>query len=199
MKENTSLKLLKEEVVRCPICKKEAMKISIYSYEIPLIGPVVMIVGKCKECGYKFVDIKTLERKGNQKIEFKVKEKNDLNVLLLRSSTATLQIPELQVEISPGPVSQGFLTTVEGVLNKIKDIIEFLCKDAENEKEKRECNERLKRLQEMLEGKREFMIIIKDPEGYSKIASEKAKETIKIDNDEIAPLESSDRMARGGV
>ncbi|ALU11808.1 hypothetical protein EYM_04910 [Ignicoccus islandicus DSM 13165] len=196
-KEN--YKLLREEVIKCPVCGEEKMKVSIYSYDMPMIGPVIIVTGKCASCGYKFVDIKTLERKGNQRIEFKVENEKDLNTLVLRSSTATLEIPELQAEISPGPISQGFLTTVEGVLHRFKDIIEFLCKDATDEKEKKECEERLKRLGEMLEGKREFTIIIKDPEGYSKIASEKAKEEIKRDDDGIAPLESGDRTARGGV
>ncbi len=185
--------------MKCPVCGEEKMKVSIYSYDMPLVGPVVIVVGKCASCGYKFVDIRTLERKGNQRIEFQVENERDLNTLVLRSSTATLEIPELQAEISPGPTSQGFLTTVEGVLERFKDIMEFICSDAQDEKERMECEERLKRLKEMLEGKRKFRVIIKDPEGYSKIVSEKAKEVIERDDDEIAPLESGDRTARGGV
>ncbi|ABU82282.1 ZPR1-related zinc finger protein [Ignicoccus hospitalis KIN4/I] len=177
--EGASVKLLREEVVKCPVCGKESMKVSIYSYDMPMIGPVIMVVGKCSECGYKFVDIRTWESKGDQKIEFKVEDEKDLNTLVLRSSTASLEIPELQAELTPGPASQGFLTTVEGVLQRFKDIIEYLCKDAHDEKEKAECEKRLEVLKEMLEGKRKFTIIIRDPEGHSKIASEKAKEEVK--------------------
>ncbi len=177
--EGTSLRLLRKETMRCPMCGKETLEVSIYTYNMPMIGDVVFVVGKCKNCGYKFVDVKTLESKGNQKITFKVKDSKDLNTLLLRSSTATLEIPELEAEISPGPASQGFLTTVEGVLHRIKDVLEMLCRDAETEKEKEECERRLKDLQAALEGKKEFTIIIRDPEGHSKIASEKAVEEIQ--------------------
>jgi zinc finger protein len=177
--EHVNLKLLREEIIKCPICGKNSMKISIYTYDMPMIGPVIFVVGKCSECGYKFVDIKTWEAKGDQKIEFKVEDEKDLNTLVLRSATATLEIPEIQAELAPGPASHGFLTTVEGVLQRFKDVLEYLCKDAPDEKEKQECEKRLQALKEMLEGKRKFTVIIRDPEGYSKIASEKAKEEIR--------------------
>ncbi len=177
--EHVNLKLLREETIKCPICGEEKMKISIYTYDMPMIGPVVFVVGKCASCGYKFVDVKTLEAKGKQKITLKVSEAKDLNSLVLRSSTATVEIPELEAEIAPGPASHGFLTTVEGVLRRIEDVLKFLCKDARDEKEKAECEKRLKMLEEMLQGKREFTLIIKDPEGHSKIASEKAIEEIE--------------------
>ncbi|UXD21442.1 hypothetical protein IPA_04310 [Ignicoccus pacificus DSM 13166] len=195
----TSVKLLKEEIVKCPVCHENKMKVSIYQYDMPLMGPVIVVVGKCESCGYKFVDIKTVESKGRQEIVFKVDKEEDLNTLVLRSSTASLEIPELEAEIAPGPVSQGFLTTVEGVLQRFKDILNFLCKDARDEKEKKECEERLKRLEEMLSGKREFTIIIRDPEGYSKIASEKAQEKIEKGDDVIAPYANDERTARGGA
>ncbi|NPA85458.1 MAG: ZPR1 zinc finger domain-containing protein [Crenarchaeota archaeon] len=177
--EHVNLKLLREEIVKCPMCGKNSLKVSIYSYDMPMIGPVIFVVGKCSECGYKFVDIKTFEAKGDQKIEFKVESEKDLNTMVLRSATATLEIPELQAEIAPGPASHGFLTTVEGVLQRFKDIIEYLCKDAADEKEKAECEKRLEMIKEMLEGKRKFTIVIRDPEGHSKIASERAKEEIR--------------------
>ncbi len=202
MSENLSVKLLKEETIKCPICHENTMKVSIYQYDMPQIGPVIMTVGKCSSCGYKFVDIRTLEKRGEQEIRLKVENPDDLNALVVRSSTATIEIPEIEAELSPGPVSQGFLTTVEGVLRRFKDILEFLCKDAKDGKERLECEERLKRLNEMLEGKREFTLIIRDPEGYSKIAHEKAQEKLRVDqkdDDGIAPYESGDRTARGRV
>jgi len=177
--EHVDLKLLREEVMKCPMCGKNSLKVSIYSYNMPMIGPVIFVVGKCSECGYKFVDIKTWEAKGDQRIELKVEDEKDLNALVLRSSTASVEIPELQAELTPGPSSQGFLTTVEGVLRRFKDILEYLCRDAANEKERAECEKRLQMLNEMLEGKRKFTLVIRDPEGYSKIASEKAKEEIR--------------------
>jgi len=177
--KDAHLQLLREEVVRCPICGENTLKVSIYAYDMPMIGKVIFVVGKCQNCGYRFVDVKTFESKGEQKITFKVQDQKDLNTLVLRSSTATLEIPELEAEISPGPASQGFLTTVEGVLNRIKDVLEMLCKDAETEKEKQECEKRLRELEKALKGEKEITIVIKDPEGHSKIASEKAVEEIK--------------------
>jgi zinc finger protein len=178
-----SVKLLREETMKCPLCNEKRLKVSMYQYKMPLVGPVVLITGKCGSCGYKFVDVRTLESKGKQRIEFKVENEQDLNTLILRSSSATLIIPELNAEISPGPISQGFLTTVEGVLQRFKNIISFLCKDIKNEKERIECEERLKMLEEMLQGKRKFTIIIEDPEGLSRIASNKVIEYLEGGDD----------------
>ena len=169
-KNKMSVKLVKEEITKCPVCGSDKMKVSVYYYDMPKIGPVYFLVGKCMECGYKFVDVYTAESKGPQRIEFKVEKPDDLNALVLRSARARIEIPELQAELAPGPYSKGFITTVEGVLRRFEDIINFLCQGAENEISKRECEERKKILKEMLEGKRPFRLIIEDPEGHSKVA-----------------------------
>ena len=37
--------------------------------------------------------------------------------------SASIEIPELGVRIDPGPVSQGFVSNVEGVLDRIEQVV----------------------------------------------------------------------------
>lgn len=95
---------------------------------------------------------------GPRTLTFKVNEDKDLNVLVARSSTSTVIIPELPLEIKPGPASQGIITTVEGILLRVKDVF----------------GKRTTKVNELLL-KKNFTLIIHDPKGTSAIDSPKVK------------------------
>jgi len=73
------------------------------------------------ECGYKGVDIFPEKIHGPRRITYKVNGKHDLNTLVAKSSTGTLSVPEIGLKVKPGPVSSGYVTTIEGILVRIKD------------------------------------------------------------------------------
>ena len=47
----------------------------------------------------------------------------DLAIRVVRSMSASLEVPELGVRIDPGPACQGFVSNVEGVLDRIEQIV----------------------------------------------------------------------------
>ena len=155
---------------KCPRCGSEFM-ISGYLHEIPLIGKVIISVGRCSKCGYRYSDVKAAESKGPQRLILKVEDQNDLNVLVLKAATASYKIPELGIKADPGPASQGFITTVEGLLDRVLEVLELLRDDPEVNQSEREKREKM--IKEAIEGKRKFTLIIDDPEGVSRIISDK--------------------------
>ena len=69
----------------------------------------------CTKCGYRGSDVFPEKVKEPRTLKLRVEKREDLNILIARSSTATIRIPEIGAEINPGPASQGFITTVEGI------------------------------------------------------------------------------------
>lgn len=155
----------------CPACGRRTMLIEDYLYNAPLIGLLLISTGRCRSCGYRYSDIRAAESQGPRRLVFKAKGPGDLNVIVVKSASASIIIPELGVEVTPGPASQGFITTVEGILQRVGEVLETLCADPETNRE--ECSRRLRELKECSEGRSSFTLIIDDPEGTSRIISSK--------------------------
>jgi len=92
----------------------------------------------------------------------------------VKSSEATVKIPHVG-SIEPGPASQGFVTNVEGIINKIKEQIEYIKESEEDNVKKKKAKNLLKKLQKVLWGNEKLKIIIEDPTGNSAIISDKAE------------------------
>jgi len=85
-------------------------------------------------------------------------------------------IPELGVEIDPGPACEGFVSNVEGVLARIDDVLAGVLTWAEGEERENAIALRT-RIELAREGSLPFTLSIEDPTGNSAIVSEKARKT----------------------
>ena len=54
----------------------------------------------------------------------------DLDARVIRSSSGTLRIPELGVDIEPGFASESYISNVEGVLDRVEGVVEFATRSA---------------------------------------------------------------------
>mgnify|MGYP000241631161 CR=1 FL=1 len=97
----------------------------------------------------------------------------DLNIRVVRSSTATVRIPELGVCIEPGPMAEGFISNVEGLLERVEGVVRGLLNSEEDPAERAKYERFLRRLREAREGRTKFTLILEDPLGNSAIISEK--------------------------
>lgn len=149
---------------RCPVCDSEGLEISDYVYEVPYFGKIMIEVWKCSSCGYKKSDVSTLEHRGEVKIVFSVKEPRDLNALVVKSSTANIEIPELGVEIFSGPAAQGYITTIEGLLERVLDNTPSECFE-----ENSHCSEFVEKVKRAMNGEISFTVVLTDPYGKSAI------------------------------
>jgi zinc finger protein len=87
--------------------------------------------------------------------------------------SGTVRIPELGVEIEPGPACDGFVTNVEGVLDRIENVVKGALLWAEGG-ERENAGRLLELIARARAGTLPFTLILDDPRGNSAIVSEKA-------------------------
>jgi zinc finger protein len=106
----------------CPCCNTEIEYL--YKTEnIPYFSDILIISAICPSCGYKFVDTQLLKHAEPARYTVAVDAMDDLSIRVVRSMSASIDIPELGVRIDPGPVCQGFVSNVEGVLDRIEQVV----------------------------------------------------------------------------
>jgi zinc finger protein len=159
---------------RCPYCEREIQ----YLYQtenIPYFSDILIVSARC-ECGYRHADTMVLAGGEPARWEIRVEAPEDLMVRVVRSASARVEIPELGVEIDPGPACEGFVSNVEGVIDRIDDVVSGVLTWAEGEERENALVLR-RRIELAREGSLLFTLSIEDPSGNSAIVSEKAKKS----------------------
>ncbi|ABM81091.1 ZPR1 zinc finger domain-containing protein [Hyperthermus butylicus] len=164
---------INELVVECPVCSRKTLRIEDYLYDMPLVGKVLLTSAKCNSCGYRFTDVRLAEAHGPRKIVYRVEKPEDLNVIVVKASSASIVVPELDLKMMPGPAATGFITTVEGVFDRFLEALEAACSSPDADREA--CKRARKLILDAKEGRVKFTLVIVDPEGISAIVSEKAR------------------------
>ena len=106
----------------CPVCNAEVE----YLYQtdnIPYFSDIIIIRALCSECGYRYVDTQVLTSQAPGRQEYPVETSDDLDVRVVRSMQAIVMIPEVGVRIDPGPACEGFISNVEGVLDRVAGVV----------------------------------------------------------------------------
>ncbi len=156
----------------CPCCNTDIEYL--YKTEnIPYFSDILIISAICPECGYKFVDTQLLKHDPPARYTLPVSSVDDLSVRVVRSMSASIEIPELGVRIDPGPVSQGFVSNVEGVLDRIEQVVKGALQWG-NEVEKENAAALLADIVRVKAGTFPITLILEDPDGNSGIESERA-------------------------
>jgi len=157
------------ELGACPICRRGQITITYAEENVPGFGRLLLLTYKCASCGYRVTDVMALEAKEPATYKALVENPSDLKIKVVRSSSGFIEIPELGVEIRPGPASQGYITNVEGLLLRIEEAASTLRGDRESEGRLQAF---LEKLRLAAEGKISFTVILKDPSGNSALISE---------------------------
>jgi len=158
---------------QCPICFKKTCTLSEDEIEIPYFGRLAVFGMSCTDCGFRKSDLEALEQKDPCKWTLEVDSEDDMNIRIVKSSEATLKIPHM-ISTEPGPTSNGYVSNVEGVLNKFKTIIETQKESEDDKAIQKKCKNMLKKIQKVKWGQEKIKIIIEDPSGNSAIISDKA-------------------------
>jgi len=162
---------------KCPICGANELVLTEMERDIPFFGKVAIFSMSCNSCKYHKADVEALEYKDPVKYSLEVSSEEDLKIRIVKSSFATVKIPHIG-SIDPGETSNGYVTNVEGVLNRIKKQIEFLRDSAENPADSKKAKNMLKKLTRVLWGQEKIKLILEDPTGNSAIISDKAEKTL---------------------
>lgn len=180
---------INEMIIKCPACSVEGKAKSIMKeLEIPHFGKVLETTIQCPECGFKHSDIIALEQNDPAKYVLEI-NKNTLTVRVVRSQSATVSIPELGVKVEPGPKSEGYVTNVEGILNRFEDAVKKALNLFDDEPSQINGKNTLKQIQELKKGNGTATLIIHDPFGQSNIVSDSV-EILEIPEEELRELKT---------
>jgi len=170
-----------EQVVDiCPMCREKKLMLMEKETEVPYFGKVLLFSMTCNNCKYHLADIEAMEKKEPVKYTFEVQDDKDMSVRIVKSSEATVKIPYI-ASIEPGPAAQGYVTNVEGLINRVKYQIESVKETAEDDEDRTKAKNLLKKIFKIKTGQEKVKIIIEDPSGNSAIISDRAiKEKLKV-------------------
>ncbi|KAG5637423.1 hypothetical protein H0H81_004630 [Sphagnurus paluster] len=134
---------------------------------IPYFKDILIMSTNCDRCGYRDNEVKSgsaISEKG-KKITLKVEDREDLSRDILKSETAGLSIPEIDLVLQHGTLG-GRFTTLEGILNQVYEELTnkvFAQGDASNASDKVDFETFLKHLKEVKNVERPFTVILDDP------------------------------------
>lgn len=152
--------------------------------EIPHFSDLLLVVISCGTCGYRHTDTIILGEGDPVRWTVRVEEPGDLAIRVARSTTGTIEIPELGLAVEPGTACEGFVTNIEGVLSRFEQAVETVLANPESDEERAAAL----RMKETLAAAREvafpFTVILEDPAGNSVLVSEKA-EKVLLDQGEV--------------
>lgn len=164
----------------CPFCHAKTLTLMESQKDIPYFGQVYLFSMSCSSCKYHKADVESTEQKEPSKYTFEIEKEDDMKVRVVRSANATIKIPHITT-ITPGPASNGYVTNIEGILNRVKHIVEDLKETEEDEGAKKKAKNMLKKIGRVVWGQEKLKIIIEDPTGNSAIVSDRAvKEKLKV-------------------
>jgi zinc finger protein len=161
----------------CPACGGE-IRIVHHRLDIPHFPDLLLVAIACDACGYRHTDTIILGEGDPVRWTVRVEEPDDLAIRVARSTTGTIEIPELGLAVEPGTACEGFVTNIEGILSRFEQAVETILANPESEDERAAAL----RVQEMIGAAREvafpFTVIIEDPAGNSMLVSEKAEKML---------------------
>lgn len=175
----------------CPICGgKGTLKALQYVHDIPYFGKVMESTIICEKCGYRNADVMVLEDRPPRLYSVRVEEEKDLFTRVVRSKSGTIELEEIGVKIEPGPAAEGFVTNVEGILERVRETLimaKHFRQGEGDEETAKKADEILQYIEEVKEGKKPLTVRIMDPLGNSALIGGKVKSRL-LTQEEIESL-----------
>lgn len=160
----------------CHFCGAKELTLREDIIDIPYFGKVYVLSMDCSSCNYRKADVEPAEEKEPCKYTLEVDSEDDMNIKIIKSGTAKLKIPHV-ITMEPGPASEGYVTNVEGLLERIKKAIQSAGESEDDDSAKKKARNLVKKLNKVMVGREKLKIIIEDQTGHSAIISEKAQKS----------------------
>jgi len=157
----------------CPFCNEKTLSLTETSRDIPFFGVCHIFSMDCTNCKYHKADVEAENSSEPVKFTLDITEEADMKIRVIKSSGATVKIPYVGT-IESGETANGYITNVEGILNRIKVQTEHLREAAEEDDEKTKAKNMLKKITRIMWGQEKAQLIIEDQSGNSAIISPKA-------------------------
>nr|MDO8118909.1 ZPR1 zinc finger domain-containing protein [Candidatus Sigynarchaeota archaeon] len=157
----------------CPCCGNRTLSQKAHLYKEPRSkDELLFFITLCDECAFKKTEIMPLAPSTHVKSNhncISIKDQNDLEIKIYRAPTCSIEIPELEIKLEPGASAEFFITNIEHILLKFKESCQFLLRNDPEPSAKAILERRIRELDECLAVKREFTVVMDDPEGFSYI------------------------------
>ena len=178
----SEVKEMETEVLKgehCAFCNNKTLTLTQGTFDVPFFGLAFVLTMECTSCHYRKSDVEFNDEQPPAKYNLDITQEADMTIRVIRSGNATIKVPYVGT-IEPGDGSNGFISNVEGVLDKFKKMIETMRDTAEDKSEQKKAKNLLKKIQKCKWGQEPLKLIIEDPSGNSAIISDKAvKEKLK--------------------
>ena len=138
-------------------------------YSVPFFNELAMFHLECPECGFRHSDVFSAEQRKPSRFTMHVDDVSLLNVRVVRSGSCTYRFPEWGIDVEPGPTAESFITNVEGILYRVRLVVETAGNFADSDSEKQRAAEILEEMKAALRGEHPFTLIMEDPAGVSGI------------------------------
>jgi zinc finger protein len=153
----------------CPNCREDSLTLAEYVENVDYFGPVLLTTISCALCGYRDTDVFSVTAGEPSVIRARIESPKDLTMKVVRSNSATIRVSKLGISIHPGISAQGFITDVEGVLDRMQQILEAMIPHV-SQKRRERAKMILANLKKARRGKFSFVLELKDPSGRSTVA-----------------------------
>ena len=173
--------------------------------EIPYFGEHTQVTVMCHDCGWKQTDFIPAEGKKAGCWKLAISNEKQLRSRVVRSSSCTVRIPELDLQVNPGSSSTGYVSNVEGVLNRFLEVMNTVLRGLQSDIEQQlvegnkvdltQTSKEIIQLEHLIDNVKNagldntMMITLEflDPHGHSMILDESAVER-ELTDEEIATL-----------
>ena len=117
--------------IPCPICKVEGeVRMMTHIDEIPYFGEHTQVTVLCNACGWRQSDFIPAEGRKSGGCKLVISKPEHIRARVVRSSSCTVRILELDLEVKPGSSSTGYVSNVEGVIDRFMDVIVMVTRQA---------------------------------------------------------------------
>jgi zinc finger protein len=157
----------------CPACGND-IQIVHHRLEIPHFSDILLVSIACEACGYRHIDTIILGEGEPVRWTVEVRKPEDLSIRVVRSTTGKIEIPELGMMVEPGTACEGFVTNIEGVLNRFEQAVSGLLLNPESEEERAAALRVIEKICSAREVRFPFTVVLEDPSGNSALISDTA-------------------------
>ncbi len=157
----------------CPVCSKKSLTLTEREQDVPFFGKVLLFAMTCTGCKFHKADVECAEEREPAKYSIEVSGSGDMSIRVVKSGQATVKIPYV-ADILPGEASNGYVTNIEGLLQRVKHQIEVVRDTDEDDAAVQKAKSLIKKINKCVWGEEKLKLIIEDPTGNSAIISDKA-------------------------
>jgi zinc finger protein len=164
---------------RCPACDSPKAVFRTVGLDVPFFGEILETIFICPACGFKHADTMLPKRSAATEYSIEVRDDADLFVRAVKSSSATVAVPDLGLLWEPGPASLAQVTNVEGLLRKFEDAVRRAMALFDDGATQANARKLIRELHAVIAGRARVKLVMKDPYGNSALLDDRGRVTIR--------------------